>query len=153
MRLTSSDFSDEGRIPQVCTCDGDDASPALAWSDAPPATRSFVLLCNDPDAPDGVWRHWAAYDIPHAWSHLARGAGHAAGREHLKQAVNDFGRTGYGGPCPPRGHGSHHYRFMLLALSVDKLAVRNGANCRDVEREARKYVIAETTLVGLYERQ
>ena len=66
MRLTSSDFSDEGRIPRVCACDGEDASPALAWIDAPPAARSFVLLCNDPDAPDGVFRHWAAYDIPHA---------------------------------------------------------------------------------------
>ena len=152
MRLISSDFSDEGRIPRVCTCEGDDTSPALAWSDAPPATRSFVLLCNDPDAPNGVWRHWAAYDIPHAWSHLSRDAGRAAGREHLKQAINDFGRTGYGGPCPPRGHGAHHYRFSLLALSVDKLAVRNDAHCRDVEREARKHVIAEATLVGLYER-
>jgi len=152
MRLTSSDFFDEGRVPRVCSCEGEDASPALQWSDAPPATRSFVLLCDDPDALNGVWRHWAAYDIKHSWSHLARGAGRAAGASHLKQAINDFGRTGYGGPCPPRGDGVHHYRFTLLALSVDKLSVRDGAPCRDVEREARKHVIAEAALVGLYER-
>ena len=91
MRLTSTDFSDDGRIPSVCTCEGEDASPALQWTDAPPATRSFVLLCYDPDAPDGVWRHWAAYDIPHGWSRLARGAGRPTGREHPKHAINDFG--------------------------------------------------------------
>jgi Raf kinase inhibitor-like YbhB/YbcL family protein len=152
MRLTSTDFSDDGRIPRVCSCDGEDASPALAWTDPPPATKSFVLLCNDPDAPDGVWRHWAAYDIPHGWSRLARGAGKATAREHPKHAINDFGRPGYAGPCPPQGHGSHHYRFILLALSVDKLNVHADPQCRDVEREARRHVIAETTLVGLYER-
>ncbi len=152
MRLTSTDFSDDGRIPSACTCEGEDASPALAWIDAPAATRSFVVLCNDPDAPNGVWRHWAAYDIPRGWSRLARGAGRASGREPPKQAINDFGRVGYGGPCPPPKDGAHHYRFSLLALSVERLSVHNGAHCSDVEREARKHVLAETTLVGLFER-
>ena len=152
MRLASTDFSDEGRIPRACTCEGEDLSPALQWTDAPAAAKTFVLLCNDPDAPDGVWRHWAAYDIPHAWSHLAHGAGRAAA-QHFKQAVNDFNRVGYGGPCPPRGDGSHHYRFTLLALSVDRLNVHAGPSCRDVEREARKHVLAEATLVGLFERR
>ena len=150
MRLTSTDFSDDGRIPVVCTCEGEDLSPALQWIDAPPQARSFVVLCNDPDAPNGVWRHWAAYDMPHGWSRLARGAGRAAG--NLKQAINDFGRAAYSGPCPPRGDGSHHYRFSLLALSVDRLGVHAGAHCSDVEREARKHVLAEATLVGLFER-
>jgi len=152
MQLTSSDFADQGRIPRVCTCEGEDASPALAWSEAPTETRSFVLICNDPDAPAGVWRHWAAYNIPHGWSHLSRGAGRATEREHFKQAINDFGRPGYGGPCPPHGHGAHHYRFSLLALSIDRLEVRKDAHCRDVEREARKHAIAEAVLVGTFER-
>jgi Raf kinase inhibitor-like YbhB/YbcL family protein len=152
MRLTSTDFSDDGRIPSACTCEGEDASPALQWIDAPPATKSFVLLCSDPDAPDGVWRHWAAYDIPRTWSRLARGAGHPTGREHPKHAVNDFGSVGYRGPCPPKADGSHHYRFSLLALSIDKLSVHADPGCRDVEREARKHVLAETALVGLFER-
>lgn len=150
MRLTSTDFSDDGRIPRVCTCEGEDLSPALHWTDPPPQARSFVVLCNDPDAPNGVWRHWAAYDMPHGWSHLARGAGRAAGS--LKQAINDFGRLGYAGPCPPPGDGLHHYRFSVLALSVDRLSVHAGAHCSDVEREARKHALAEATLIGMFER-
>jgi len=150
MRLISTDFSDDGRIPSVCTCEGENLSPALQWTGVPPQARSFVVLCNDPDAPNGVWRHWAAYDIPHVWSHLARGVGRAAGS--LKQAINDFGREGYGGPCPPRGDGLHHYRFSVLALSIDKLGVHAGAHCSDVEREARKHVLAQAMLVGLFER-
>lgn len=151
MRLASADFTDDGRIPKACTCEGEDLSPALAWIDPPPGTRSFVVLCNDPDAPDGVWRHWAAYDIPHTWSRLARGAGRA-GALHFRQAVNDFKRVGYGGPCPPKGDGSHHYRFTVLALSVERLNVHADPRCRDVESEARKHVLAEATLVGLSER-
>ena len=73
-----------------------------------------------------------SYDIPHGWSRLARGAGKATAREHPKHAINDFGRPGYGGPCPPQGHGSHHYRFTLLALSVDRLNVHADPQCRDV---------------------
>ncbi len=152
MRLTSSDFSDDGRLPTSCASAGDNLSPALAWTDAPPRTRSFVVLCSDPDAPTGVFRHWAAYDIPRNWSHLDRGAGGATARGHVKQAVNDFGRAGYGGPAPPPGDGLHHYRFSVLALSVEQLEVHANPRCRDVEQEARKHVLAEATLVGLFER-
>ena len=72
--------------------------------------------------------------------------------KNLKQAINDFGKPGYGGPCPPRRHGIHHYHFRLLALSVDKLPLRDKASCTEVEREARKHAVAEATLVGLYQR-
>jgi phosphatidylethanolamine-binding protein (PEBP) family uncharacterized protein len=78
-------------------------------------------------------------------------AGHAD-KEGFKQAINDFHRSGYGGPCPPRGHGPHHYHFRLLALSIDHLPLRKDPSCRDVEREACKHLIAEATLTGLYER-
>jgi len=81
---------------------------------------------------------------------LARGEGRAT-QEKFKQAVN-FGRAGYGGPCPPRGHGAHRYRFRLLALSVGRLPVGKGARCRDVEREAQKHMLAEVELVGTFER-
>lgn len=153
MRLISSDFSDGAKIPRVSTCEGEDASPALQWSDAPSETGSFALICNDPDAPAGVWRHWAAYDISPTVAELPRGAGRPGGKETFKQAINDFGRPGYGGPCPPRGHGVHHYRFSLLALGVDRLAAPHNAHCRDVEREARKHALAEAVLVGTYERR
>lgn len=152
MRLRSSSFSDGTAIPRRFTCDGDDLSPALEWSGAPAGTRSFALLCEDPDAPGGTWHHWAAYDIPAAQSALAEGAARNAEKHGFKQASNDFQRIGYGGPCPPRGHGPHHYHFRLLALAVDRLETGRQRSCRDVEREARRHVLAEAILVGLYER-
>lgn len=152
MRLSSSAFSDGSPIPQRHTCDGEDLSPPLAWSGAPAETRSYVLLCEDPDAPAGTWRHWAAYDIPADQKGLAEGAAQDARRNDFKQAINDFQRPGYGGPCPPRRHGVHHYHFRLLALSVERLTLGGKPSCREVEREARRHVLAEATLVGLYQR-
>jgi Raf kinase inhibitor-like YbhB/YbcL family protein len=149
MKLVSSAFADGAQIPKRFTCDGEDLSPPLQWSDAPAGTKSFVLLCDDPDAPAGTWHHWAAYDLPAILTELAEGA---ARNKNLKQAVNDFRKVGYGGPCPPHGHGPHHYHFRLLVLSIDQLQAKADASCRDIEREARKSLIAEATLVGWYER-
>lgn len=149
MKLVSSAFDDGAAIPRRFTCDGENLSPPLQWSGAPAGTLSFVLLCDDPDAPAGTWHHWAAYDIPPAVTELAVDAAQNA---KLKQAVNDFRKVGYGGPCPPHGHGPHHYHFRLLALSMDQLQAKANASCRDIEREARKYAIAEAILIGWYER-
>jgi Raf kinase inhibitor-like YbhB/YbcL family protein len=152
MHLSSTAFSDGSAIPSRYTCDGEDLSPPLKWSDPPADTRSFALLCDDPDAPAGTWHHWAAYDIPASLSSLAQGVAQHAESQGFKQAINDFQRAGYGGPCPPRSHGLHHYHFRLLALSADRLATGKNPSCRDVAREARKHVLAEATLVGVYER-
>lgn len=152
MHLSSPAFSDAQRIPRRFTCDGEDLSVPLRWSDAPAETRSFVVLCEDPDAPAGVWHHWAVYDIPPDRMELAEGIGRTEAKSGLKQAINDFGRSGYGGPCPPRRHGPHHYRFHLLGLSVDHLAVSSKPSCQEVERQARRHAIAEAVLVGVYER-
>ena len=149
MKLVSSAFDDGAAIPRRFTCDGENLSPPPQWSGAPAGTLSFVLLCYDPDAPAGTWHHWAAYDIPPAVTELAVDAEQNA---KLRQAVNDFRKVGYGGPCPPHGHGPHHYHFRLLALSTDQLRAKANAACRDIEREARKYAIAEALLVGWYER-
>ncbi|WP_316164954.1 MULTISPECIES: YbhB/YbcL family Raf kinase inhibitor-like protein [unclassified Bradyrhizobium] len=149
MELLSGAFVDRSIIPRRFTCDGENLSPHLQWANAPEGTRSYVLLCDDPDAPGGTWHHWAAYDIPPTQTGLVDGAAQSA---RLKQATNDFRKIGYGGPCPPPGHGVHHYHFRLLALSTDHLNVRTNASCRDVEREARKFTLAEATLVGLYHR-
>jgi Raf kinase inhibitor-like YbhB/YbcL family protein len=151
MRLRSSAFADGAAIPRRFSCDGDDVSPPLEWSEVPDATRGFALLCDDPDAPGGTWHHWAVYDLPAERRSLAEGAGRRDAKD-LAQAVNDFGRMGYGGPCPPRGHGPHHYQFRLLALSSDPLAIGKNPPCREVEREARKYLLAESVLVGIYRR-
>ncbi|MGZ3321813.1 MAG: YbhB/YbcL family Raf kinase inhibitor-like protein [Xanthobacteraceae bacterium] len=150
MRLRSSAFPDGTTIPRRFTCDGTDLSPPLDWSDAPETTRSFVLLCDDPDAPAGTWRHWAAYDIPADRAALVEGA--AQQGKGFKQAINDFQQPGYGGPCPPRGDGIHRYRFRLLALAVDRLPARREPSCQAVEREANKHLLAEATLIGTYQR-
>ncbi len=152
MRLSSSAFADGGVIPRRFTCDGEDASPPLDWTDVPSGARSLVLLCDDPDAPAGTWHHWAIYDIPADRTGLADDADHDAGKSGFKQAINDFRRPGYNGPCPPRRHGAHHYHFRLLALSTASLTLREEPTCRDVEHEARKHVLSEATLVGVYER-
>jgi hypothetical protein len=152
MRIGSDAFEHAKAIPRRFTCDGDDLSPPLAWSDAPTATKSFVLLCDDPDAPGAKWHHWAVYDVAADSSALTEAAGRA-GRTNFKQATNDFGRIGYGGPCPPRSHGPHRYHFRLLALSIDRLPLRAAPSCVEVEREARKHLLAEATLIGVYERQ
>jgi len=154
MQLRSSGFSDGATIPRRFTCDGDDLSPPLEWGSPPAGTRSFVLLCDDPDAPAGTWHHWAAYDIPPDRTELAEGtAGDGSAKKDFRQEINDFRKPGYGGPCPPHRHGIHRYHFRLLAVAIDQLTLRNDKpSCRDVEREARKHTIAEATLVGLYQR-
>ena len=152
MQLRSSGFFDAATIPRRCACDGEDLSPPLEWSGAPAGTRSFVLLCDDPDAPASTWHHWAAYDIPADQTGLTEGASREGFPKSFKQAINDFQKPGYGGPCPPRGHGLHHYHFRLLALSVAQLPLGNKPSCSEVEREARKHSIAEATLIGLYQR-
>ena len=153
MQLSSTAFSDGSAIPRRYTCDGEDLSPPLEWSDPPGDTRSFVLLCDDPDAPLGTWHHWVAYDLPADLRSLAQGVAQHAEGQGFKQAINDFQRAGYGGPCPPHRHGPHHYHFRLLALSIDRLATGKNPSCRDVARQARKHMLAEATLVGVYERQ
>lgn len=151
MQLSSSAFSNGSAIPRRFTCDGEDLSPPLDWEAAPSTTRSFVLLCDDPDAPGGKWHHWAAYDMDADQTGLAEGTSQNRSMARFKQAINDFRRAGYGGPCPPPGHG-HRYHFRLLALSVDHLLLGAKPSCRELEREARRHVIAEATLVGIYQR-
>lgn len=100
-----------------------------------------------------MWRHRAAYDIPRGETALPEDAGQGREASRFKQAVDDFKRVGYGGPRPPRDHGPHRYHFRLLALSIDRLSLGDTPSRRDVERESRKHVIAEATLVGVYQRR
>ena len=152
MRLSSTAFSERSAIAQRFIRDGGDISPPLEWSGAVAGTCSFVLLCDDPEAPSGTWSHWWAYDIVADRMAVEAGASDNAEEAGFKQAINDFRRLGYGGPCSPRGQGPHHYRFRLLALSVDRLPVLQKPACRDVERQARKHALAEAVLVGLPQR-
>src|SRR4051794_30622658 len=136
LELTSTAFREGQSIPPQFTCDGPGQSPALSWGEPPAGTKSFALIVDDPDAPSGLFRHWGAFDIP--GSARSIGEGQAVG----KQAVNGFGKSGYGGPCPPKGHGPHHYHFKLYALDLDALELSPAAKVEQVESEARKHAIA-----------
>jgi Raf kinase inhibitor-like YbhB/YbcL family protein len=145
-QLSSSAFQDGETIPKEFTCEGRDVPPPLDWSQPPKGTQSFALIVDDPDAPKGTFTHWRLYDIPAASSHLDEQST-AIGRT----VANDFGNTGYGGPCPPRGHGPHRYRFTLHAVDVATLGVH--ADRRDeLEVELRSHTLETTTLTGRYER-
>ena len=151
-QLTSTAFASGQRIPKRHTCDGGNRSPPLVWTGAPSETRCFVLACDDPDAPTGTWHHWTLFDIPATTLTLNEGLPQEAHIQSMRQAINDFVEIGYGGPCPPRGHGIHHYHFRLAALDIDKLPVRERVRCKEVEKAAQSHVIATAELVGTYSR-
>jgi Raf kinase inhibitor-like YbhB/YbcL family protein len=127
-------------------------SPPLEWSGAPAETQCFALLCEDPDAPAGTWHHWALFDLAPTIHMLDAAYPTDARVDATRQAVNDFKRPGYGGPCPPPGHGVHHYHFRLLSLSVATLEVGASPTCVEVQAAARDHVLAEAVLTGTYSR-
>jgi hypothetical protein len=144
MQLTSSAFADGEPIPARHTCDGDDVSPQLAWDGAPDGTAIFVLTVQDPDA--GGFVHWLLTDLPGATTELTEGQGDAIGTA----GPNDFGRTGWAGPCPPSGE--HRYVFTLSALS-EPIAVGSDADADAVHQAMSDRVLATLTLSGVYERE
>jgi Raf kinase inhibitor-like YbhB/YbcL family protein len=147
LELTSSAFQAGQPIPTQFTCDGANQSPPLQWGEPPPGTKSFALVIDDPDAPSGTFRHWGVFDIPASARSI--GGGHRVGTE----VANDFGKAGYGGPCPPKGHGPHHYHFKLFALDTDRLEVGANAKIADVENAAQQHALAQGELIGTYERK
>lgn len=146
LSLSSDAFADGQPIPTQYTCDGADQTPTLHWSDPPPGTKSFALVIDDPDAPSGTFRHWGVFDIPASARSI--GGNEKAGTE----VGNDFGKPGYGGPCPPKGHGPHHYHFKLFALDTDRLGLSANAKVKEVEDAANAHAVAKGELVGTYER-
>jgi Raf kinase inhibitor-like YbhB/YbcL family protein len=144
MRLTSEAFQDGAVIPARLTCDGENISPPLAWSEVPEGAAAFVLLVEDPDA-DG-FIHWQLTDIPGDARELPEGAGDAVGMP----GRNDFGLTGWGGPCPPSGE--HRYVFTLYALS-EPVQVDADATADQVREAIAPRRIGEGRLTGVYRRQ
>ncbi|HEY0526758.1 MAG TPA: YbhB/YbcL family Raf kinase inhibitor-like protein [Stellaceae bacterium] len=145
--LNSPAFRDGDPIPARHTQDGENVSPPLEWRDPPPNTQSFVLIVEDPDAPQGTFRHWAVYDIPADFDALPEGTG-----EGLAQGVNGFGNARYDGPAPPEGHGRHTYHFRLVALGVPKLDVPPGARVEQIWQAAQAHKVGEAEMVGTCER-
>jgi Raf kinase inhibitor-like YbhB/YbcL family protein len=147
LSVISDAFKEGQPIPSQYTCDGADQTPVLRWGAPPEGTKSFALVIDDPDAPSGTFRHWGVFDIPA--SERSIGDGKRVGTE----VTNDFGKPGYGGPCPPQGHGPHHYHFKLFALDTDSLGLTANAKIADVETAARQHSLAEGELIGTYERK
>jgi Raf kinase inhibitor-like YbhB/YbcL family protein len=136
-------FNDGEPIPREFTCDGDDAPPVLVVSGVPEATRSLALIMDDPDAPKGTFTHWLVYDIPASEGSLAVGNG--------KTLANGFGRTGYGGPCPPVGHGRHRYYFTVFAVDVPSLGIE-GHGRQALADALEPHTLETATVMGTYER-
>lgn len=141
--VTSPAFGDGDVVPAQFTCDGNDQPPPLHVSDPPEGTRSFALIMDDPDAPKGTFTHWLSYDIPPSGDELKAAAG--------KTLRNSFGRSGYGGPCPPQGHGVHRYYFTVYALDVRSLEVSVESR-DDLEAALKDHTLAKARLMGRYER-
>lgn len=151
--LFSSAFAPRSTIPARHTCDGDDVSPPLEWSEPPDGVQGFALIMSDPDAPKGTWYHWGVYDIPATAYELPEAFPKEPEVEGIRQALNNFRKYGWGGPCPPHHHHvKHHYRFRLLALDTDHLALPIDATCRELERVAEAHILDETTLTGIFHR-
>ncbi len=154
MKISSSAFAHEGAIPRVHTCDGADTSPPLAWTAVPPNAKSLVLIVDDPDAPDPkapkmTWVHWVLYDLPPGTGVLPEAVTPAALPKGTRQGLNDWKRTGYGGPCPPIGR--HRYFFKLYALDT-LLGDLGKAGKAEVEQAMRGHVAGHAELVGTYQR-
>jgi Raf kinase inhibitor-like YbhB/YbcL family protein len=151
MKISSASFSAGEMIPRKFTCDGPDASPKLSWTEPPAKTESFALIMDDPDAPAGTWVHWVLFDLPADARELAEGV---AKQEQLangaRQGRNDFGKIGYGGPCPPPG-GPHRYFFKLYAVNA-KLNLKAGAAKAEVESAMKGHILAHAEMIGKYGR-
>ena len=149
--LSSTAFKEGDKIPDNYTCDGQDISPALIWDEPPQQTEVFVLIVDDPDAPSGVFTHWVLFNIPASIRQLGEGI---PTQEQLDsgalQGKNDFGRIGYGGPCPPQGS-IHRYRFIIYALD-QKLNLKEGASKKQVSDAMQGHILAQGQLTGTYQR-
>ena len=155
MKIVSKVFGEGQEIPSAYTCQGKDLSPALAWEGAPAGTKSFVLIVDDPDAPDPkapkmTWVHWVLYDIPATATGLPEAVAPAGLPAGTRQGLNDWKRTGYGGPCPPVGR--HRYFFKLYALDAT-LGNLGAAGKADVEQAMKGHVLCDAVLIGMYQKR
>jgi len=154
LKIASSAFAPNASIPSLYTCDGKDVSPPLAWSGAPAGTKSFALIVDDPDAPDPAapkmtWVHWVLYNIPATAPGLSEAVKSTALPGGTREGLNDWGRTGYGGPCPPVGR--HRYFHKLYALDV-VLTPLSRPDKAALERAMQGHVLMRAELIGTYQK-
>lgn len=159
MKLTSKDLTPgesmaSAQVFNGFGCEGTNISPHLAWSGAPVGTKSFAVMAYDPDAPTGSgWWHWTAFNLPADVSEIATGASGEGKLPHgAVQGRTDYGESGYGGACPPVGHGLHRYQFSVYALSVDKLPLDENAPAAMVGYFVRANALDQATVEVTYQR-
>jgi len=154
--IAQGEFMDKAQEFNGFGCNGSDLSPHLKWSNIPKGTKSFAITAYDPDAPTGSgWWHWQAVNIPVTVTELARDAGSTKKNKMpvgTVQIQSDFGNRGFGGACPPKGHGIHHYRFTIHALSVEKLELPVNASGALAGYMINANTIATSTIEALYKR-
>jgi hypothetical protein len=154
LTIKSSAFLHNGEIPPRYTCDGEDISPPLEWSGVPDRTISFVLIVDNPDAPDPaapkrIWVHWVLYNIPAGVTRLPEGVGPKDLSKGTIKGLNDWKKIGYGVPCPPIGR--HRYFFKLYALDKE-LPSRGAVTKGSLEKEMKEHILAKAELIGTYKR-
>ena len=152
--LSSPAFEHNTRVPKTYTGEGKDTSPPLEWSAPPPETRSFAIICEDPDAPRGTWDHWLIWNIPPDTRKLTEGVAKTDTVTLLEDACqgkNSWPQIGYNGPMPPPGHGTHHYNFVLYALDT-VLDLKSGADKKALLAAMDKHILGKAKLTGTYSR-
>ncbi len=150
IKITSTAFEEGGMIPRKYTCQGEDISPPLSWDSVPDGTKSIALISDDPDAPVGTWVHWVLYNLPADTRELSE---NIPPQETLpngaKHGMTDFGRIGYGGPCPPSG--THRYYFTIYALDI-KIDLDAGATKKQLLKAMEGHILAQGQLMGRYKK-
>ena len=151
LKIRSIAFNDGERIPKKYTCDGEDISPPLIWEDIPEGTVTLALISDDPDAPSKTWTHWLIFNIPPELNGLPEGVEKVGELENgIIQGFNDFGRIGYGGPCPP--FGVHRYFFKLYALDTS-LDLEPETSKEELLEAMEGHIVEKTQMIGLYSRE
>jgi Raf kinase inhibitor-like YbhB/YbcL family protein len=154
LRLHSKSFEHLGKIPRRYTCEGEDVSPPLAWTDPPEKTRSFALIVDDPDAPDPeapkmTWVHWILYNLPVELRGLEEAIAPARLPEDALEGRNDWKRTGYGGPCPPIGRHRYFHRLYALDVMLKDLGTPTRA---ELLKAMEGHILAGAELIGTYQK-
>uniref|UniRef100_A0A7C4RW89 YbhB/YbcL family Raf kinase inhibitor-like protein n=1 Tax=Fervidobacterium thailandense TaxID=1008305 RepID=A0A7C4RW89_9BACT len=155
MLTVEAPFENNSVIPIEYTCDGRNVSPELKISGIPSNAKSVAIICDDPDAPVGTFVHWVLWNVPVSSSEVTIPGGLtkvATLPNGARQGLNDFGRIGYDGPCPPKGHGTHHYHFKVYALDT-MLNLEGNVKKKDLERAMEGHILAKGEIIGLYARK
>jgi len=151
IKITSPAFEDGGMIPSKYTCDNRDISPPLQWESPPATTKSIALICDDPDAPMGTFVHWVLFNLPADTAGLDENFPNDETLEDgTRQGTTDFGRTGYGGPCPPSGTHRYFFKVYALDIAIDTVPVADKPSLLEAMQD---HIIAQGQLIGKYKRQ